>query len=95
MGGDFLPVYVVVGTIAVSMRLGLHTANAKKEHSSLSAARKTQPITLPEATIQLGRRLWISALIESESLPTTTTTTSMIPYCRSPPQFTELRPSHR
>ncbi|KAM1342097.1 hypothetical protein ACFX2F_006470 [Malus domestica] len=58
MGGDFVPVYVVVGTMAVSMRLGLHTANAKKERSSSSAARKTPLITLPEATIQLGRRLW-------------------------------------
>lgn len=47
-GGDFVPVYVAIGMIALSVALGLHTAKQQLAHSPSVSVRKKRRETIPE-----------------------------------------------
>ncbi|KAG6574202.1 hypothetical protein SDJN02_26021, partial [Cucurbita argyrosperma subsp. argyrosperma] len=46
--GDFVPVYVAIGLIALSVALGLHTAKQQLAHSPSVSVRKKRRETIPE-----------------------------------------------
>ncbi|XP_038877441.1 uncharacterized protein LOC120069725 [Benincasa hispida] len=46
--GDFVPVYVAIGMIALSVGLGLHTAKQQLAHSPSVSVRKKRRETIPE-----------------------------------------------
>lgn len=46
--GDFVPVYVAIGMIALSVGFGLHTAKQQLAHSPSVSVRKKRRETIPE-----------------------------------------------